>query len=363
MRSTPPALLVCVLAAAACQDLTNKPSPYVLLNPVLDSLFVGDQSPPPVVTYYDGKGGSFNPTPSQVTWSSADTTISINSATGRITGLKRGTAIITADVQGTPGIALIVVSNTLDLTLLADTIYLMPGDTFTVPRAVQKKNSPPDPPPVISYEAPSNAVYSMDPASGLITALAAGGPVQYIVHADTIAARGGVYVVADTGGKFFFSVLGTAITHVGGGIRGVNYTRSNGKLAFRLRGIYPWSGTTQQVVQITLPDSILGPGPYPIDSLGPAEAAIGFGQPAAICAPPRPWALWSAQSPAITAFSRQDAGELDITRLDTVASGVRISGRFLYLAQRTDLYSDPLGILTVRGTFVAPLVTDRTNCQ
>src|SRR5439155_1892195 len=86
-----------------------------------------------------------------------------------------------------------------------------------------------------------------------------------------------------------------------------------------LRGIYPWSGTTQQVVQITLPDSILGPGPYPIDSLGPAEAAIGFGQPAAICAPPRPWALWSAQSPAITAFSRQDAGELDITRLDTVA--------------------------------------------
>jgi len=336
----------------------------VLLNPVLDSLFVGDQSPPPAVTYYDGQGGSFTPAPTQITWGSSDaSTISVNSSTGTITGLKRGPAVITALVQGTQGIALIVVSNTLDLTLLTDTIYLMPGDTFTVPVAVQKKHSPPDPPPVVSYEAPSNAVYGMDPGSGLITALAAGGPVQYIVHADTIAASGGVYVIADTGGKFFYSVLGTAITHVGGAIGAVNYSRSNGKLAFRLRGTFAPSGTTQQVVQITLPDSILGPGTYPIDSLGPVEAPIGFGQPAAICTPPRPWALWTAQSPPITAFSRQDAGELDITQLDTVASGVRISGRFLYLAQRTDLYSDPLGLLTVRGTFVAPLVTDRTACK
>src|SRR3989442_577623 len=206
MRSTPLAPLLCALAVAACQDLSSKPTPYMLLNPVLDSLVVGDQSPPPSVTYYDGQRGSLTPAPSELTWSSTDTSA---------------------------------------------------------------------------------------------------------VRVWSLAVR--------RDGLFSFSVMDTAITHVGGPIRAVNYSRSNGRLAFRLRGTYAPSGTTQQVVQITLPDSVIRVGSYAIDSLSPAEAVLGFTQPAVICDPPRAWALWSDPTPRITRYFRR-RGRVCITQLTPVAN-------------------------------------------
>jgi len=334
-----------------------------MLDPIVDSLFVGDQTPPPTVTYYDASGNATVIPPAQASWRSSDSTILSVSVTGRMTGRKRGIAFLLATVQGTNGIALVVVSNTLDLTLLLDTVYLMPNDTLTVPVAVQKKIVPPA--PVVWFERPTSAIFNIDSASGRITALAQGGPVPYIVHADTIADTGAVQVLSltdTTGGKFFYSVLGSVITHVGGPITAVNYARSDVGLAFRLRGTYAPSGTTQQVVQITLPDSVTLPGSYRIDSLSPTEAAVGFSRPAAICMPPRPWALWSARSPSITAYSRL-GGELGITQIVTVSNGQAISGSFSYTAQRSDLYTDPHGVLTVRGSFVAPLVRDATGCR
>jgi len=247
---------------------------------------------------------------------------------------------------------------------LLDTIYVMPGDTFIVPVAVQKQNSPPD--AVVWYEAPaSNGVYTIDSASGRLTSLAAGGPVAYIVHADTIADTGAVYVVSliDTtgGGKFFFSVLGTVITHVGGSVRAANYRRSNDKLAFRLSGTHP-SGVSLQTIQITLPDSVIAAGSYPIDYLSPSEAGNLLPSSPAFCAPPRPWALWTSQSPSIIALSRP-VGTIGLTQMVPISNGMAISGWFTYTAQRTDLYTDPLGVLAIRGSFVAPLVTDRTTCK
>jgi hypothetical protein len=32
-------------------------------------------------------------------------------------------------------------------------------------------------------------------------------------------------------------------------------------------------------------------------------------------------------------------------------------------AQRIDLYDDPLGVLPIRGTFVAPLITTTPRCE
>ena len=200
----------------------------------------------------------------------------------------------------------------------------------------------------------------------VLTATGPGGPVRYIVHADTIADTGAVYVLSpsDTNGRFFFSVLGTANTHVGGSIRAVNYTRSNGNLAFELQGTYAPSGTTLQTVEIILPDSVIAPGAYFIDSLNPDETITGGSQPLVICIPPRPWALWSAQSGSgsIVAYSRR-GGTLSVTQIDTVPNGLAISGVFTYAAQRRDLYLDPLGVLSIHGSFVAPLVTDRTICR
>src|SRR2546428_13544004 len=106
----------------------------------------------------------------------------------------------------------------------------------------------------------------------------------------------------------FPTVRGSLITRGGAPSTAVNYARSDVGLAFRLRGTYAPSGTTQQVVQITLPDSGTLPGSYRIDSLSPTEAAVGFSRPAAICIPPRPWALGSARSPSITAYPPPGGG-------------------------------------------------------
>jgi len=58
------------------------------------------------------------------------------------------------------------------------------------------------------------------------------------------------------------------------------------------------------------------------------------------------------------------AGSLSITQYaPAVGGGAIISGRYLFRAQRADLYTDPLGVLTIRGTFVAPLQEQHTTCQ
>jgi len=365
MRATLLAAL-CGVLACSIGDVSGPVLPYVVLEPILDSLFVGEVDPLPSVTYFDGRGNSRTPLPIEIRWQSSDTTIlRVDSASRRMTARGRGIAIVVATVSNVSGQALVAVSNTLDLTLLLDTVYAMPGDTLFVPVAV-KKNSLPA--PAVWYEAPSNPVYTIDSATGWLTATAPGDPVPYIVHADTIADTGTVHVLSlsdTTGGRFFFRVLGTANTHVGGSIRAVNYTRSNGNLAFQLQGSYAPSGTTLQVVQIILPASVIAPGAYDIDSLSPDEALAGSSQqPLVICIPPRPWALWSARSgsASIVAYSRP-GGTLSITQIDTVPGGQAISGLFTYTAQRRDLYTDPLGVLSIYGSFVAPFVTDSTTCR
>jgi len=62
------------------------------------------------------------------------------------------------------------------------------------------------------------------------------------------------------------------------------------------------------------------------------------------------------------AYSRR-GGTLSITQIGTVPNGRAISGLFTYAAQRSDLYTDPLGVLSIHGSFVAPLVTDRAFCR
>src|SRR5438552_8070651 len=99
--------------------------------------------------------------------------------------------------------------------MLLDTVYVMPNDTLTVPVVAIKRSSPPA---VVSFEAPSNPAYSID-ARGKITALAAGGPFRYTVHAEAFADKAAAEAVSltdTTGGKFFYSVRGTAISHVRG---------------------------------------------------------------------------------------------------------------------------------------------------
>ena len=355
--------LLGVATLAACGDLGVGHGPgAVQVTPVLDSIYVGDRLPALRVIYVDPDGHAALPGP--IVWASSDTSIAqIDTVTGGITGRKRGAVVITARAQGLTGGAFLVVSDTLDITLLLDTVYLMPGDTMRVPVVVLKSNTPPS--ATVWFQAPSNSAYSIDSASGRITALAPGGPLPYIVHADSLADTGAVYVMQltdTTGGKIFYSVRGTAITHVGGPAHAANFLATNGRHAFQLTGTYVPGGVTAQRVQITRPDSVIAAGAYAIDSLSPAEDPPSSTAPPATCAAPRPWAVWAALSAGISGYSRR-GGTLVVMQIDSVPGGQVISGHFTFTAQRIDLYTDPLGVLSINGSFVAPFVRSNTVCR
>jgi hypothetical protein len=357
-------LLLGGAALAACNDLGVRHGVASLgVSPALDSVYVGDRTLAHRVTYVDEQG---NPQPAgTVVWTSTDTTIArIDAQTGAVTGQKRGAVVITADARGVIGLALVVVSDTLDITLLLDTVYVLPGDTLSALVTVLKRNTPPA--AAVWFTAPSNPQFTIDSASGRITAGVPGGPSRYVVHADSLADTGAVYVMSltdTTGGKMFFSVGGSVITHVGGPAVAVNYKRSSGRLAFQLRGKYARSGSTLQTLEIILPDSVItADTTFAIDSLNPGEDQDAAGGPVAACSPPRSWGFWAAQNAGILSYSRR-GGTLGITRIVTVPNGQAVSGHFRFTTQRTDLYADPLGALSITGSFVAPLVTSTTVCR
>ena len=357
-------VLLGAAALAACVDLGVQHGVASLsIQPVLDSVFVGDRTLAHRVTYFD-ENGNVQPA-GTVVWTSTDTTIAtIDPQTGAVTGVRRGSVVINASAHGTPGGAFIVVSDTLDITLQLDTVYLLPGDTLRVPVTVLKRT--PVPAAAVWFTAPSNAQFSIDSASGRITATATpGGPSRYIVHADSLADTGAVYVMSlsdTTGGKMFFSVGGTVVTHVGGSAVAVNYRATSGKLAFQLLGRVAPSGSTLQRVEIILPDSVIAADTtFAIDSLNPGEDSTNAHGFVAECSPPRPWAFWLAPN-RIVSYSRR-GGTLGVLRIVPIPNGQAVSGHFSFTTQRTDLYTDPLGELSVTGSFVVPLVTSTTVCH
>ena len=351
-------------ALAACIGSSTSPTPRVMLDPILDSLFVGDQIPPPAVTYFDGTSTQ-TPPPSQIVWSSSDANImTVEAATGQITGRQRGLAVVIATINNTQAGALIVVSDVVDITLLADALYLLPNDTITIPTIILHKDPTP---PTVSYDpSPDPTVYTVD-ASGLVRATAAttSGPVSYTVHAGTAQASGAVYVVDPNSvgaGNSTFSVLPGALVPVGGPVQASNYPRTGGN-AFRLEATHATGTISEQQVQVTLTDAVVAPGPVTIDTISPGEAAARPGPLDATCSPPRAWALWTNATPTILGYSRT-GGEISVTRIaSTISGGQVIGGRFTFPAQRGDAYANPLGVVKVYGVFVAPLVTDPTVCQ
>lgn len=357
--------LVAVAVVAACGDGSGPAgTPRLLVSPLLDSLFVGDTLPPGAltVTFLDAAGDT-QPT-GPVTWQTPQPgVLAVDAATGRIVAVGPGEAIVFAEANGITGAALVVVSRTLSVTLLLDTIYLIPGDTITVPVTVLRKGGAP--PPVTFDVSPNPAIYTIAAGSGLVAAVSPGGPVRFVVRADTVADTGAVDVrlpVDTTGGRGYFTVLGTVIRRAGAEARAVNYRRQGDTLTFRLNMGIPGTANALENVVVTLRDPVTAPGAFAIDSLSLEEA---FGSSAdAICRPPRAWGLWSTRStnPSVTALSRR-GGQVVVTQVVSVTGGLAISGRVAFTAQRSDFYRDPLGALPIRGTFVAPLVTDTRPCR
>jgi hypothetical protein len=354
-----------VAALSACfGDIGSTNQSRLVLSPLLDSLFVGDRLPQRRVTYYDANGTVQDP--GVVQWSSADTSVMTVDATGRITGRKTGSTLVLASAQGVQGSALVAVLGPLQVTLLLDSVYLMPGDTFTMPVQVDHRAAGT---PTVWFTAATNAVFDVDSASGKDSAKAPGGPIPLIVHAalnaDTVADTGTVEVVqlTDTaGGKASYAMFGSVIRARKATARALNFHRRGDTLTFRLRVPLVQGSSTVEAVVITLRDAPLAPGSFAIDSISPTEASGDQYDP--YCRPPRSWGVWSV----LTSSTRLDAlsrvgGTITITRMVPVANGLAISGRFYLPAQRLDLYDDPLGVLPIRGTFVTPLITTTPRCE
>ena len=342
-----------VAVALGCGENGPAASPRVLVTPLLDSLFVNDTVAARTVTYLDARGDTQPAGP--VRWSSADSNIAkVDSVTGIIAARSAGATVLSARANGVTGNALIVVRRALDLSLLLDTIYLMPGDTLTVPVEVRSAVGAP---PAVWFHTSANGVFLIDSATGRINAIGFGGPLTFTAHADTATRTGVVEVVqlVDTvGGKGFVSVLGTVIRRDRSGARAVNYKRQGDTVTFRVSLPVLSGNIAVENMLITLRDSVHAPGEFFIDSISPNEAFASD----PICRPPRAWGLWSIQTnPPLRALSRR-GGSLSVTQIVNVAHGRAISGRFTVTGQRTDFYDDPLGALPIRGTFVAPLIDD-----
>src|SRR2546422_8352481 len=115
-------------ALAACIGSSTSPTPRVMLDPILDSLFVGDKIPPPAVTYFDGTSTQ-TPPPSQIVWSSSDATImAVDPATRQITRRQRGLPGGIAPINNTQARALILGSHVVGINPLPDPLYPLPDD-------------------------------------------------------------------------------------------------------------------------------------------------------------------------------------------------------------------------------------------
>ena len=350
-----------VAGGVACGDNSGPSgSPRLLVKPVLDSAYRGDTGVSHIVIYLNAAGDTVAPGP--VRWSSLTPGVfTVDSATGKVTAVAPGLAILVGTASGVSGRALIVVSDTLQLTALLDTIYLLPNDTITIPVAVQRKGGSP---PAPWFATANAAIDTVDSASGLVTSRAT-GTARYFVHAGARVDTGAIVVrppdTASANSRSFFSVSGTANRKSSGLAYAINYNQHGGAPAFQLRAYSQSGNQLVDNVLFAILSAVDSGTTFVVDSLSPLEAFGTNADP--VCQPPRAWATWTtyAVNPSVTGLSRH-TGQLTITKVVAAGGGTALGGRFQFLAQRTDLYGDALGAVAVRGTFVAPLYTNLAAC-
>ncbi len=365
MMPTMQRLLWCVAAtgAVACGDGSGPAqSPRLLVKPVLDSAFVGDTGTSHTVIYLNSAGDTTTPGP--IRWSSLTPAVfTVDSLTGKTTAVGHGIAILVGTANGVSGRALVVVSDTLEVSAQLDTIYLLPLDTMTIPVTVLRRGAVP---PAATFGPTSNgAIYTIDTVTGLVTAGSPGG-ARYVTHVGTLADTGAIVVrQADTtpaNSRSFLTVSGTANRRIGGLAFAINYSRHSGATGFQARAYSTSGNSLVDNVLLTALAPVASAATFPLDSISPTEAFGSGADP--VCQPPRAWASWTtfSVSPSVTGLSRHSGGLLAITKVVSAPGGTAVGGRFRFLARRTDLYGDSLGTVAVLGTFVAPLHANLTAC-
>jgi hypothetical protein len=341
------AIALALLVLIGCNDsLVDDIAVSVELTPDRDTIVVGEISRPFSATAFNARDDAI--VGALFTWRSDQPFIAqVDSLSGTVIGVTLGAAAITARAGAVSDTAQVFVVPSLVIDLQTDTLLLAPGDTMTIPVTLLDRAGVN---PTVTFTGGSG-VASIDPNSGLVTALTP-GVVGFQAFADSASAIGGIQVLAlqDTG-------FGTAYFGLAGGVnnkgrhtsRGFNHPTLDGRSAFNLNAV----GAGGQQVATLLIDSVTALGQRSIGAL-PTSATVSGQDP--VCFPPASWVFYKNMPgvPTITGLSLA-GGTVTITSIAAVSGGRVISGRLDAVLQRPDI-EGPDGQISVLGTFVVPVI-------
>jgi hypothetical protein len=316
------------------------------LTPAVDTVLVGQRSTSLVAQVFNASDKEI-PDPT-IRWTSTETSIAVvDTATGEIRGVRAGMTEVIARAGLVADTAEVQVLNMLDVTLALDTIFLAPGDTFTIVATVQSFDGSSPPQPVFRGGAPS--VATIDSVTGLVTAVGPGS-VPFSATVDTVSATGrvSVFQISDTVfGALQASFEGSLQTQLTFSARAFNHPNDVGGTMFQIA-----ASTADELVALVFLDSLSGTTTRTVGTLTPADIGPATDP---ICRPTKSFGYFRQDPTSITALSIE-GGTLYARLLGPVPGGQALSGRFDLLLQRTDIEGEP-GQARMRGTFVLPLVS------
>ena len=187
-----------VLFALAC-DLGSHVGDIAVrvdLAPAADTVLVGQQSTTLVAHVFNASDEEI-PDPT-IRWSSTEPSVAVvDTATGELRGVRAGSTEVIARSGLVADTAEIRVLNVLEVTLALDTIFLAPGDTFTIVATVRSFDG--SSPPQLVFRGGAPTVATIDSVSGLVTAVGPGS-VPFSATVDTVSATGrlNVFQITDT---------------------------------------------------------------------------------------------------------------------------------------------------------------------
>ena len=182
-------------SGTASVTVSSIPVASVTVSPASASLTVG-QTAQFSATPRDANGNALAGRP--VTWTSSDGTIASVSASGRATGVAAGGPVtITATSEGQSGAATVTVANApvASVTVAPATASVATGQTVQLSATPTDANGNPLTGRVITWASSDNTIASVN-GSGLVTGVAAGGPVTITATSEGKSGTASITVTA-----------------------------------------------------------------------------------------------------------------------------------------------------------------------
>jgi uncharacterized protein YjdB len=194
-------------SGTAAVTVTSVPVPVasVSVTPSSASLQVG-QTQQLTATLRDANGNVL--TGRTVTWSSSNTTAASVSSSGLVTAKAAGSATITATSEGQSGTASVTVTPVpvASVTVTPASGSVAVGGTLQLTATPKDANGNPLSGRTITWQSSDNTIASVN-ASGLVTGVAAGGPVTITATSEGQSGTAAVTVTPSTGGAQFDHVF------------------------------------------------------------------------------------------------------------------------------------------------------------